>query len=368
VKSTWNYSPALDGSDAIIASLLCGGKSLTESCPDLLRYRWEGISGRLMAFYKSFATAKISLDKHCFYDLVPERFLLEYCEMKNRITKYVIDNYEIPDNYDFLRQLVKFAYDVRHQQLKIDYSELASDAHQIKARNFIKKSKYVKPYICYNMFGTKTGRLTVNKGFFPIMTLDSEFRKILKPKNDYFVEFDYNAAELRVLLGLSGNAQPEQDLHQWNADNLYHGSGSRDDAKKRIFAWLYNPQSKDHLSNRFYDRDKVLEEYWDGVRVKTPYGRQIEADRHHALNYIVQSTASDLVLSNAFAIAKSLKGKKSFISFTLHDSIVIDFDDSDRELIGGLLEQFAETPFGAFKVNLSAGKSYGEMKGIEWTL
>jgi len=368
VKATWNYNPALEQTDAVIASLLCDGKMLGEVCPDLLKYRWEAARARLMAFYKSFATARVSLDQHCFYDLVPERFLLEFCEIKNKITEHVIKNYAMPENYDFLRQLVKFIYDVRHQHLNLDYSELASEAHKLKTRNFLKKTKYIKPYIFYNMFGTKTGRLTVNKGFFPILTLDSDYRTILKPKNDYFVELDYNAAELRVLLGLNGSEQPQQDLHQWNIDNLYRGIGTRGEAKKRIFAWLYNPQSKDSLSNRFYNRDEIIKKYFNGRQVTTFFSRKIEADKHHALNYLIQSTTSDLVLSRAFKIAEELKDKSSFISFTLHDSIILDFDDTERGLIEELLKIFSETPFGNFKVNLRAGKSYGTMKRVEWTL
>ncbi len=74
------------------------------------------------------------------------------------------------------------------------------------------------------MWGTKTGRMTTRKHYFPILTLDSDYRSIIKPTNDYFVELDYNAAELRVLLGLSGKEQPIEDLHTWNLNNVYGGS------------------------------------------------------------------------------------------------------------------------------------------------
>ena len=209
--------------------------------------------------------------------------------------------------------------------------------------------------------------MTTYKGGFPILTLDADYRSILKPTNDYFVELDYNAAELRVLLGLSGEEQPQGDIHQWNIDNIYRGIGTREEAKKRIFAWLYNPKSKDYLSSRYYNREEVVKKYFNGQQVKTFFDRQIEADKHHALNYLIQSTTSDLVLSRAFKIADTLKEKKSFISFTLHDSIVIDCNDSERAIIEELINIFSTTPFGIFKVNVSAGKSYGTMRGIEWT-
>ena len=367
VTATWSYNPVFLQKDALIASIFVGGKSLNEVCPSFLRNRWDTIDARMNAFYKSFSTAKISMDIHCFFDLVPDRFLLEYCEVKNKITEHIVKTHRKPANYDFMRRLSEFTYDIGQRRLNIDYSEIARESHQLKVRNFIKKSKYIKPYVRYNMYGTKTGRMTTYKGYFPILTLDSEYRSIIKPTNDYFVELDYNAAELRSLLGLAGKDQPTEDLHTWNLKNVFRDIGTRDQAKKRIFSWLYNPQSKDELPTKHYDRNGILRKYWNGQVVVTPMNRVIQADKHHALNYLIQSTTSDIVLSRAFKIADKLKGKNSFISFTLHDSIVIDFDDSERELIGELLALFANTPLGKFQVNLSAGKSYGEMRRIEWT-
>ena len=364
ITATWNYNPVFQQKPATIASLLVQNKSLTEVCPEYLKTRWETISARLRAFHKSFTTAKVSLNVNCFYDIVPERFLLEYCEIKNQITKHVIENNATPSNYDFLRELSAFAHDIKQNKLNIDYRRIARDSHKLKVKNFISKNKTTSPYVSYNIFGTKTGRLTTNKGFFPIMTLDSDYRKIVKPNNDYFVELDYNAAELRVLLALAGKEQPSDDIHQWNVDVVYGGLVTREQAKKGIFSWLYNPRAKDLLAERMYDRELVLKRYWNGQHVATPYKRLIPADRHHALNYLIQSTTSDLVLTKAMNIAETLKNRKSFISFTLHDSIVIDFADEDRELIGELISIFSETKFGTFQVNLSGGKSFGEMKSI----
>lgn len=367
ISATWNYSHIFAQNSALIASLFVEGKSLNEACPDFLQHRWEAINARLRAFYKSFSTARISLDRHCFYDLVPQRFLLEYCEVKNKITEHVIKKYDIPENYTFMRNLAEFTYNIQQQKLNLDYAEIARESHQLKTRNFLRKSKYIKPYISYNIYGTKTGRMTTHKRSFPILTLDADYRTILKPTNNYFVELDYNAAELRVLIGLSGKKQPTSDIHQWNINNIYRGIGTRAEAKKRIFAWLYNPKSKDYLSNRHYDRDGVLTKHFNGQQVTTFYNRKIEADKHHALNYLIQSTTSDLVLSRAFDIVDKLKDKKSFISFTLHDSIVIDCDDGERDVVEELINIFSDTPFGKFKVNVSAGKSYGNMRRIDWT-
>ena len=214
------------------------------------------------------------------------------------------------------------------------------------------------------MFGSKTGRLTTKKNSFPILNLDKNYRKILKPKNDWFVELDFNAAELRTFLALAGKQQPKEDIHDWNAKNIYNGS-TRDEAKKRIFAWLYNPESTDYLSSKAYNRAEVVKKYYDGSQVTTFFNRIIPSDDHHALNYIIQSTTSDLFLRKMIDLWKFLKDKKSFIAFSVHDSLVIDMPSDERDLINQIVEIFSRTKFGDFKVNVSGGKNYGNMRKIK---
>ena len=74
---TWNYSAHLKDRNIQYAKLYCGGKLLDEACPDHLRDEWTKVSAKLKAHFRSFATAKISLSDHCFFDLVPKQFLLE---------------------------------------------------------------------------------------------------------------------------------------------------------------------------------------------------------------------------------------------------------------------------------------------------
>ena len=88
----------------------------------------------------------------------------------------------------------------------------------------------------------------------------------------------------------------------------------------------------------------------------------IEADKHHALNYIVQSTAADLFLRQMIGVWKLLKGKQSQIAFCLHDSLVIDLAEKDTAIINEIKEEFAKTELGSFKVNIFGGKNFGEMK------
>ena len=106
--------------------------------------------------------------------------------------------------------------------------------------------------------------------------------------------------------------------------------------------------------------------YWDGFKIKTDYGRAIDnVDHHHALNYIVQSTTIDMVHEQAYKVYELLKGRKSYISFLIHDAVYIDLAEEDRYEILNLLDTFKKTRYDVFKVNVSAGKNLGEMKELK---
>ena len=364
LTATWKYSSHLDLPSVEYANLYCGGKSIAEVVPDSKRDNWELLNNKLQAYLRACNTAKVDLEENCFFDIVPEKFLLQYCEMRNDVTKHVILNNKKPANYDFLLELVKFLSKLRHQHLKLDLTPLsklvALPRTRILYKRLMKRSSH---YIEYDPFKSKTGRLTTTKLSFPILTLDRNYRSIIKPQNDFFVELDFNAAELRTLLALSGREQPKTDIHDWNAKNIYRSSVlSRDAAKKRIFAWLYNPNSKDFLPSDVYDREKVLVKYFDGSTVTTVFDRNIPADNHHALNYIIQSTTSDLFLKRALEIDKILCSQSSNIAFLLHDSLVIDFAKKDMGLLNNIINTFSDTDLGSYVTNVSVGRDYGNMK------
>jgi len=367
LSGTWNHVPRLNNLNNVeYAKIYCGGKSLDEVCPVALQSDWKRFQSKLRAFVKSFKISKVSFSEHCFYDLVPQRFLLEYCEIKNRICEHVFDINTKPKNYDFLIELSSIVGKIESKPLNIDKEILREDLQEGKFRRFWKKLADMPSHIRYNIYGTKTGRLTTLDSGFPILTMDKDFRKIIKPHNDWLVELDFNAAELRTLLALSGSDQPQEDLHEWNRKNIYSGAGDRDMAKKRIFAWLYNPESKDTASSGAYNRGAILDTHWDGTHVETPFGRKIEADKKHALNYIIQSTTSDLLLKQMIKLDDYLKDSESYISFCIHDNVVLDMKEEDYLKLSDVIQIFSNTELGKYKTNVRIGKNYGEMKEINY--
>lgn len=361
ISKTWKYTSYLSDRDIIYASIYAQGRGIEEMCQDELRHQWQDRKNKLNAFYNSFKQAKLPLDEICFYDLVPEQFLLEMCEIKCKVIDHVIETVKRPSNYDHLLEIEKVLVDISQKSLNLDKDFLHTKATDARARLLSTKiNKYRK--IEYNLFGSKTGRLTTKPNTFPILNLDSKLRSVIKPNNDILLELDFNAAEIRVLFGLAKKEQPKGDIHAWNAKRL---SMTRDDVKKEIFAWLYGSSRVDRNKyENLFSVNKIVEEFYDGKRITNLYGRKIESDQFHKMNYLVQSTAADLVLEQVVKIHNFLKGRKSNIAFIVHDSVVIDLAKEDRGEVNKIISLFSGTRLGNFPVNVSAGNNYGTLRRI----
>ena len=232
------------------------------------------------------------------------------------------------------------------------------------------KSLYTRFYgknncVIYDLFGSKTGRLTTTSKSFPILNVKTENKRAILPMNDFFAAFDYNGAEIRVLLALCGVLQPNGDIHAWNMKNVFSGLVDREKAKQKFFAWLYNPSSN-KIESEYYDRRKVLQKFYREDKINTPCGRSIESDDFHALNYLLQSSSSDNCISQANKIHRFLRNKETNLAWMVHDSVVLDMKFEDRHLLPQIREIFEDTALGHFKSGLSIGKDYGNMREGEW--
>ena len=360
---TWSYCSHVDSRPIEYANIWCKGATLSEVCPDSIKEEWKEINDRARSFLTSFEVAKINLADNCLFDLLPESFLLDFYGLKNQITKSVFESYDKPKNYDFLFDIVHLLEGIKSRKLNLKFENL--DFTDQKVRSSFGKIREASSYISYNPWKTATGRLATDPSSFPILNLNRELRSVICPHNDLFVEFDYNAAELRVLFALLGQHQPKDDIHMWISKNIFESKYDRDTTKKKVFAWLYNPKARNKKLNEYLNREKILENFYKNGRVTTPFNRELKVEEDKAVNYTIQSTTSDLFLTAVIKIGKMLKNKKSKIAFCVHDSLVLDLAKEEKDLIFELAKIFSQSKFGILKTNMSMGKNYGAMRKVQ---
>jgi hypothetical protein len=310
---------------------LCEGHP--EKFVDVKKY--EEAKKKLKIHLKVLKKAKIDLSKNNWYNLVPEGILLDYLNTKNKLIEE-LSKFPKTENYKIILSLMPVLEDIKKRKVCED--------------------RVIK----YLPFKTKTGRLTTGEGSFPILNLRKEARRMLVSKNDFFVSLDYNAVDVRVFLALCGIDQPEIDIHDYHC-RLFNIE-SREEAKKRFFRWLYNPEVVDEILEERYDKKEILGKYYQNGIITTPFGKQITGDDYHALSYLVQSTAASIFYEQVVKVSERLKEKKSEIVFLLHDEIVIDTSIEDVEIMKEIKEIYSNTRYGKFLVRMKGGKNLGEMK------
>ena len=131
-----------------------------------------------------------------------------------------------------------------------------------------------------------------------------------------------------------------------------------------FFSSFYN-HDDNSLKNSVYSRDRVIGDYFYGNRVVTPFKRTIAVNERKAFNYIIQSTTADLTIDRAVELDKALESTKSKVAFIVHDEVVLDIHEEDKYLLPKLKEVFQNNKLGSFRVNVKAGKSYGELKELK---
>ncbi len=370
LTATWKYAPYLRDRDVEYISLYLQGSPLKDHVPEYLQDDWSDVSKRIAAFKRSLSLSKVDTQENCFFDLVPTRFLIEFCEVKNKITEHIMKTMPRPERYGFYKHVSMMLGDIRNRRININPRVLNTYAQDPKLGAHARKLLNSVPYVHYNQFGTKTGRMTTHKDTFPILTMNRVFRPAVIPNNDFYLELDFNGAEVRTLLGMLGKEQPTTDVHEFHLQEIFTNLSRRDDAKVAFFAWLYGSRAaakspEATALEKFYDKDSLLASHWQNNTITTPFRKQIhDVDRHHALNYLVQSTSAELTLKQALKIDHVLRtqGNGSCVAFIIHDAIIVDMKNEDKNLYKVLHHLMSSTNFGTFEVNVKKGENLGSLK------
>jgi len=249
----------------------------------------------------------------------------------------------------------------------------------------------------YNITGTVTGRLS--SGFHTIpKTSDLKRLYISRWASDggLIMNADFSQLELRVLASLSEETgwieayKKGLDLHKQTAAAIYHvtldevtkimrdsaktinfgiiyGKGDKSvasdlnitevEAKKlksnllddapAIKSWIKGQEEyvvdQDHIVTAFNRVIKINEE-WMVSSYNGIYGPNKGAKLRKAVNYPIQSTASDLVLSTIIRVYKEIKrrGLRSLIIGAIHDAILIDIYPGEFMEVNSIVKYEAE--------------------------
>lgn len=264
--------------------------------------------------------------------------------------------------------------------------------------------------------GTVTGRTTIQHP--PLQTLPGDdfaedkelppIRKLFVASEGYkFIHADYSQLEIRVAWHITGDenlgkAVMSKDLHRTMASMVYNKppeeitAWERSRSKLVTFGMLYGRQAPSlaqglkcsieeaqEFLNTFAARFPVYFGWWTGRQeaaldtglLITEFGRRRRwtiitpeterAIKNQAVNFPIQSTASDICLSSLLKISKELKAKNlGRPLFSVHDSVELEVREDYVEESILLVKEIMEHPFessrAVFKVKIGFGANMSE--------
>ena len=267
-----------------------------------------------------------------------------------------------------------------------------------------------KIHTIYKQNLTRTGRLSsVEPNLQNIPARDEEGRMIRKaflPCNNVFLSADYSQMELRVLAHVSGSPELQQafinneDIHTRVASDIYGVAMEevtklqRKTAKAVIFGIVYGisgfglgenleisaKEARDFI-NKYYELypgvknymdNIVMEAYRDGY-VKTLFNRKRvieelqnknfmirQSGERIALNTPIQGTSADIMKIAMVKIFNEMKEKnlKSKMLLQVHDELIFDVIDEEKEILEELVKRNMETCV-KLDVPFSVSSDYG---------
>ncbi len=335
---TWEYNPLLDELGSVFVQIYCNKATLSQACSKSILPAWHKINKKVGSFFESYKTIGLDFNEHGILEILPDFVLEEYLELQVKIIEHIHRTHAEPTNYEHMLQLHRLLEAINNQEVSI------ADEPQ---------------FILYNPYGSVTGRLTHGKTSFPIMNIKKENRGVVKPSNDYFIDLDFNGVDFRCLYGIMDQMQPQYDIYEDVIQKMNLQKYSRDDIKKRTFAWLYG---EGETNIGIFNKKQIRDRFWLNGHIENVFGRRIKCNSHHSISYLVQSTSADLFYEQLFKLRNFLKNKKTKIAFMIHDEVCFDYSEQDGPILDELVEIFSNTRFGKFLVNIKTGYNFGDMK------
>lgn len=362
LKLSFSYHNSLeDIRDCDFARIISKGQPIDQIVDSNLFQKYQKFSNKLESYQRSYFVTNTIIKNESMINLIPKKFILDFCKIQEEIAFRTFENISKPKNYNMLLKINKVISDIETREVLINYKKLKT-----RSDPKLKKIKKSGNYIFFDPYISITGRMGTHKGSFPILNWPKKQRDLILPNNKYLIELDFNAAEIRTALGLSKQPQPDVDIHEWHNYQKFEGKQDRDSIKKDFFSWFFDYKKRDKIYERVYNREFLKERYFkNNQQVETIFDRFIEADRHLWFSYLIQSTSSDLFFDRVYEVWKFLLNHESSVYFTVHDSVIIDVVEKDLLILPTLKEIFSDTILGKFLTNVSWGLNYGNMKPVE---
>jgi hypothetical protein len=301
-----------------------------------LEYKKENIT--IDWYYRQYEN-NVDINK-----IIPIVKLYERSEDTYDSIREVIETIKEPPGFDFYNKTATNVFYLIEQNGIGVNAEDFNTVH--KPRNPILNTKNSSVYSSYNLYhATSRPTNNFNSVNFAAINKAAEYRECFKPKNDFFVEFDFDGYHLRLLADQIEYELSKESAHKQLAKNYFGTEDISEEqylqAKQINFHAIYGKIPEEHKNLKiFKDIQEYIDNMWksfnekDGYVWNTQSGKQFTnelKEMHPAklMNYMMQSLETSNNITILKNVLRYLRDKKSFITLYTYDAILFDFSKED---------------------------------------
>ena len=220
-------------------------------------------------------------------------------------------------------------------------------------------------YTQYNLNTTTTRPSNTFGGInYSALNKENGERKCFKPRNDLFIEMDISAYHPTLLANLCDYNFHTVDIHKSFAE-MYGVEYSK--AKEITFKQIYGGIWKEYEELPYFKKVKVYtNELWGKFQnngyIECPTSKyKFEKDKldnmnpQKLLNYLLQNLETSTNVLILWDVFKLLRGKKTKLVLYVYDSFLLDYDESETEVLEQIKEVFKQRNL---QIKTKMGKDY----------
>jgi uncharacterized pyridoxamine 5'-phosphate oxidase family protein len=274
-------------------------------------------------------------------EIIPISKHYERCECLYQLVK---DYFELEMDIQLQDKLVEAYKKVEDAGIKIDLKYFhAKFQFQNKEYSLLGDTIY-SYYNLYNLTGRPTN--SFNGINFLAIPKDQDFRKCFVPKNDFLVEFDFDAYHLRLISRLIGFEPPKDSMHNYLGRAYFHvnelSPEQYKESKAITFKQLYGGIEKKYEDIDFFKSlNQFIEQEWKKYNAHKalilPTGRILKKlpgmNKLKLFNYIIQNLETKENIYKILEINKLLNKKRTKLILITYDSFLFDFSQDDGKTL-----------------------------------
>lgn len=283
-------------------------------------------------------------------EIIPISKHYERCECLYQMVK---DYFELEMDIELQDKLVDAYKTVEQAGIKVDLSCL-NKKYQFQHKEYSLLGDTIYSY--YNLYNlTSRPTNSFNSVNFLAIPKDKDFRECFVPKNDYLVEFDFDAYHLRLISGLIGFEPPKESMHNYLGRAYFNTTELTDEQYKEskaiTFKQLYGGIEQQYQHIEFFSAlGQFIEQEWKKYNAHKalilPTGRILKKlpgmNKLKLFNYIVQNLETKENIYKILEVNKLLSKKKTKLILITYDSFLFDFSQEDGKPLLKKIKQILE--------------------------